>query len=218
VLREADRTAGSNAFERMHPDDADAGRQALLRAAATGKARELDLRLVDGDGRMRRYRAVVQPVKGEPKPAARLVLALRDITDLHESEEKLLITAHALEGMTEAIMITAAEGTIVTVNQAFSRITGHAKDDVIGQPEKAVRSALQMSDFFDNAYAAVHRDGYWSGSSWNRRQNGSVYREWRSIRAARDAAGAITHYIHVFYEVGVPRNGAAMPQGGAGAA
>ena len=199
--------AGGEAFERAHPDDAASARQAVLRAAATGKTREFALRLVDRDGRIRQYKAAVQPVRGEPRPAERLVLALRDVTDLRESEEKLLIAAHALEGMTEAIMITSANGTVVGVNRAFSHITGHAKDEVIGQPEKVLRSALLTGDFFDTAYATVQRDGYWSGTSWNRRKNGSVFREWRSIRAAKDAAGAVTHYVHVFYEVGTPRNG-----------
>ena len=155
-------------------------------------------------------------MRGSPGPAERVVLALRDVTDLHESEERLLIAAHALEGMTEAIMITAADGTIVTVNRAFSQITGHPREDVLGQPEKSICNPLQTLDFFDAAYAAVHRDGYWSGSSWNRRANGTVYREWRSIRAAKAPDGAVTHYIHVFYEVGAPRNGvSALPQGGA---
>jgi PAS domain S-box-containing protein len=210
VLAAADRAPGGNAFERAHPDDAEAARNAVLRAASTGRSRELVLRLVDSGGRMRRYKAVVSPVKGE---ANRLVLSLRDVTDLHESEERLLITAHALEGMTEAIMITAKDGTIVTVNRAFTQITGHAREDVLGQPEKSIRTALQTGEYFDNAYAAVQRDGYWSGTSWNRRRNGTVYREWRSIRAAKDAAGAVTHYIHVFYEVGAPRSGLAVPQG-----
>ena len=205
--------AGAEAFERAHPDDAAAGRQAVLRAAATGKAREFALRLVDRDGRIRQYKAAVQPVRDEPRPAERLVLALRDVTDLRESEEKLLIAAHALEGMTEAIMITAADGTVVGVNRAFSQITGHDKEEVMGQPEKALRSALLTAEFFDNAYAAVQRDGSWSGASWSRRKNGSVYREWRSIRSAKDAAGAVTHYIHVFYEVGTPRNGVAASNG-----
>ena len=216
VLPREDREPGANAFERAHPDDAEAARSAVLRAAATGRARELVLRLVDSQGRMRRYKAVVQPVKGEAKPAGRMVLALRDVTDLHESEERLLITAHALEGMTEAIMITAADGTIVTVNRAFTQITGHAKEDVLGQPEKSIRTAMQTADFFDNAYAAVHRDGYWSGTTWNKRANGTVYREWRSIRAAKADDGSITHYIHVFYEAGAPRNGVSvLPHGGA---
>jgi PAS domain S-box-containing protein len=206
VLEAADLAPGADAFARAHPDDAGSARAALLRAAATGKRRELKLRLLDRAGRIREYKSAVQPVKGEPRPATRLVLALRDVTDLRESEEKLLVAANALEGMTEAIMITAADGTIVTVNQSFSLVTGHVRDDVLGQPEKALRSPLQPPEFYDTAYATVLRKGYWSATLWNRRKNGAVYREWRSIRAAKDSAGVLTHFIHVFYEVGVPRN------------
>lgn len=211
VLPADAREPGVDAFERTHPEDGDAARNAVARAASTGRGRELALRLVDREGRMRRYHAVVQPVKGEPQPATRLVLALRDVTDLRESEEKLLITANALEGLTEAIMITAADGSIVTVNRAFTQITGHAREEVLGLPEKSIRHSLQPGDFFDEAYAAVHRDGHWSGTRWSRRKNGSVYREWRSIRSVKDARqgehGAVTHYVHVFSEVGAPRNG-----------
>jgi PAS domain S-box-containing protein len=219
VLSREDLVEGADAFVRAHPDDASEARIALLRSAASGKPRDLSLRLVDSAGRMRQYRGHVQPVKGEALPAARLVLALSDVTDLRASEEQLLIAGHALEGMTEAIMITAADGTIVSVNRAFSHITGHARDEVLGQPEKAVRSGLAPDSFYDQAYATVHRDNYWSGTIWNRRKNGSVYREWRSIRPVKEAAGqgahgAVTHYVHVFYEVGVPRNGVHSGAGG----
>jgi hypothetical protein len=54
----------------------------------------------------------------------------------------------------------------------------------------------------------VRRDGYWSGTTWSRRKNGSVYREWRSLRAVKDAVGGVTHYVIVFYEVGEQRGGA----------
>jgi PAS domain S-box-containing protein len=214
IFPERELLAGGDAFARAHPDDASAARISVLRSAATGKQRELQLRLVDGEGRVHDYRGHVQPVKGEALPAARLVLSLVDVTDLRASEEQLLITAHALEGMTEAIMITAADGTIVTVNRAFSAITGRSREEVVGQPEKAVRSGLAPDSFYDGAYATVHRENYWSGTIWNRRKNGSVYREWRSIRPAKDAAGKVTHYIHVFYEVGAPRNGVQSSAGG----
>ena len=45
-----------------------------------------------------------------------------------------------------------------------------------------------------------------SGTTWARRKNGSVYREWRSIRAVKDAAGTLTHYVIVFSEVGAQRS------------
>jgi len=205
VLDPAGLIAGSDAFAHAHPDDATNSRIALLRSAITGKEREMRLRLVDREGRMRQYRALVQPVKGEALPAERLVLALRDVTDLRESEERLLITAHALEGMTEATMITAADGTIVTVNRAFCEITGHERGDVLGQPEKAVRSGLQPAEYYDEVYATVHRLGHWSGTGWNRRKDGALYREWRSVRSVKDSSGAVTHYVHVFYEADSPR-------------
>jgi len=102
-------------------------------------------------------------------------------------------------------MITAADGTIVTVNRAFCEITGFARDEVLGQPEKSIRSGLLPPEHYDGVYATVHRDGYWSGSNWSKRKNGAVYRQWRSVRSVKDPNGAVTHYVHVFYEAGNPR-------------
>ena len=192
---------GAEAFKHIHPDDAEHAHMVIGRAAATGKPRELALRLVDSQGRIRQYRSHVHAVV-TGSPPYKVILVSQDVTDLRESEEKMLLAAHALEGMTEAIMITGADGTIVTVNRAFCEITGHARDDVLGQPEKTIRSGLLPPEFYEEAYATVHRAGYWSGTSWARRKNGSVYREWRSVRAVKDPNGAITHYVHVFYEAG----------------
>ena len=206
---ELELTPGGDAFRRIHPDDAERERMAVGRAAATGKPRELALRLVDRQGRVRQYRLRIQPVAGAAAPY-KVLLVSHDVTDLRESEERMLLAAHALEGMTEAIMITAADGTIVTVNRAFSEITGHTRDEVLGQPEKAIRSGLNSAEYYDEIYATVHREGYWSGTTWSRRKNGSIYREWRSVRSVKDqsgeaANGAVTHYVHVFYEAGSPK-------------
>ncbi len=200
ILDDAELAAGGDAFRRAHPDDAEQARAAVRRAATSGKARELALRLVDSEGRMRQYKTHVYPIAGAAP--VRVLLVSHDVTDLRESEERLLLAAHALEGMTEAIMITAADGTVVTVNRAFTELTGYTRDDVLGQSEKTVRNALQPPEFYDEIYAAVVREGYWSGTTWSRRKNGSVYREWRSIRAVREAGGPVTHYVMVFYEVG----------------
>ncbi|MGQ0544443.1 MAG: PAS domain S-box protein [Betaproteobacteria bacterium] len=199
IMTKEDLAAGADAWARAHPDDAEHARVAVLRAAATSKPREIALRMVDRDGRVRQYRCRAQAV-GEGD-RGHVLLVSHDVTALRESVERLLLAAHALEGMTEGILITAADGTVATVNRAFSEITGYTRDDVLGQPESAIRNALQPAEFYDEVHAIVQRDGYWSGSTWSRRKNGSVSREWRSVRAVRDPAGAATHYVHVFYEV-----------------
>ena len=193
LLEAGDLAPGADAFSRLHPDDAAKLREAFARA----KPQDLAVRLVDRTGRMRRYQTHAQPLG-----AQKMLLVSRDVTDLRESEERLLLAAHALEGMTEAIMITAADGTVVTVNRAFCEITGWRRDDALGHPEKAMRNALQEPAFYDEVFAVVKRAGYWSGTTWSRRRNGSVYREWRSVRAVKDPEGAISHYVMVFSEVG----------------
>ncbi|HET7672841.1 MAG TPA: PAS domain S-box protein [Burkholderiales bacterium] len=188
----ADLQPGGELFKRIHPDDA----EHLRRALKSEEPRELALRLVDREGRVRQYRSHVQPV------GSQRVLVSHDVTDLRESEERMLLAGHALEGMTEAIMITAADGTIQTVNRAFVEITGHSREEVLGQQEKAIRSHLMPPEYYDDAYATLLKNGYWSGTTWSKRKNGSIYREWRSIRVVKDPVGKVSHFVHVFYEVG----------------
>jgi PAS domain S-box-containing protein len=206
VLAAADLAVGADAFQRMHPDDADLARSAVLRASMTAKPRQISLRLFDKDGRLRQYKTWIHALTGDHhgNRAPRLLLVSQDVSDLRESEERLLLAAHAFESMTEAIVITAPDGTIVTVNRAFCELTGFTRDDVLGQPESAIRNALQPSDYYDEVYAAVVREGHWSGTTWARRKNGSIYREWRSVRAVREPGGPVTHYVMVFSEVGGP--------------
>jgi PAS domain S-box-containing protein len=201
IFREAELAMGSDGLGHVHPDDAENLRKALTEA----KARELPLRLVDREGRVRQYRSHLQPL-AQPD-GLRFLLVSHDVTDLKESEERMLLAAHALEGMTEGIMITSADGTVVSVNRAFAAITGHDREEVLGRPAKEIRSNLNPADYFDDALATAMTQGYWSGTTWSKRKNGSVYREWRSIRTVRDAAGTPTHFVHVFYEVGGRQNG-----------
>ena len=91
VLDPADLAPGADAFRRVHPEDAERARAGVLRSAASGKPREVALRLVDREGRVRRYKARVQAL-GHPEESLasqRLLLVSQDVTDLHESEERL---------------------------------------------------------------------------------------------------------------------------------
>jgi PAS domain S-box-containing protein len=199
---------GGDAFARAHPDDAEKARYEVRRVSVTGTSREMLLRLVDRDGRIRQFKTHVQPVEPEATapgvPHHRLLLSSRDVTDLKESEERLLVAAHALEGMSEPILITSADGTVLTVNHAFTQLTGFTRDDVLGRPEKEIRNGLEPPEFYDEVFVTVMRKGFWTGTAWGKRKNGSVYREWRSVRAVKDANGAVSHYVMVFFEVEAP--------------
>ena len=128
-------------------------------------------------------------------------MASRDITDLSDREEQLEVAAHAFERMAEAMVITNAGGRILTVNLSYTRITGYAQEDVLGRHESEFRTAMQPQTYYDDIYAQVLRTGHWDGTTWCRRRDGTLYREWRSVSSVRDRDGRITHYVALFREL-----------------
>ncbi len=131
--------------------------------------------------------------------------ALRlSLDEVRRNEEKLLVAAHAFENLGEALMIWSADGTIVQVNKAYTKLTGHAPEEVIGRPEAEFRSPLQPADFHAEVQRTLLKDGRWSGGIWARRKDGSLYREYRNISVVRDEGGGISHYVALFFETAQP--------------
>jgi PAS domain S-box-containing protein len=195
---------GEEAIRCVHSDDASSVREAFRRTVETGAPFELRFRIVGRDGAIRVFDTVGHTIRDPEGGVAGVVFVSRDVTELCERDERLKVAARAFETMSEAILIHAADGTIVAANEAFGAITGYSPDEVIGKPEKQFRTAMQPPSFYDEIYAAVVRDGRWSGTTWSRRRNGTVYREWRSVSVVRDASGRISHYVTLFFDIGQP--------------
>lgn len=201
LLAAEDLLLGTYSFSRVHPEDKQMMHDALQRMFDTGADVEFLHRLICADGRVRVLNCSGHPVRansGEPK---RAVLVSRDVTDLQASREQLDVATLAFENMAEAIMVTAADGRIVTVNKSFCRITGFTTAEVVGQDESAFRHALQPAGFYEGIYAEVARAGRWAGSTWAKRKDGSLYREWRSVSALRDERERVVYYVAVFSEM-----------------
>ncbi len=115
------------------------------------------------------------------------------------------LLTQAYDAMSCAVIITDAEGTIVSVNRAFSKITGWAPDEVIGQTPRVLASGRQDADFFETMWNALLTRGHWRGELWNRRKNGEVYPEFLSVDALRLEGGGITHFVAVFSDLADPR-------------
>jgi PAS domain S-box-containing protein len=205
IFRKDDLTAGGDAFRNLHEEDQFRVRGAVQVVVRSGEPCRLRLRLHTMNGEVRRFDAMVHPVKGSGEEGGAkihgAVLASRDVTELRDREEQLEVAGHAFERMTEGMVITNAAGRILSVNRSYSRITGYAQDEVVGKQESEFRTAMQPESFYDDVYAEVLRTGHWDGTTWCRRRDGTLYREWRSVSAVRDDDGRITHYVSLFREL-----------------
>lgn len=206
LFRAEDLAPGRDAFRNLHEDDQFRVRGAVQVVLRSGESCRLRMRLHTADGTVRRFEAMVHAVRedetDERGKIIGAVIAARDVTELSDREEQVELAAQAFERMAEAMMITNAAGRILTVNQSYARITGYAASEVVGRHESEFRGALQPPSFYDDLYAEVLRNGHWDGTTWCRRRDGTLYREWRSVSAVRDAADHITHHVILFRELG----------------
>ena len=126
---------------------------------------------------------------------------LSDITERRDAAEQLRLHARIFEQSDEAILITDAREKIVSVNPAFTRITGYSADEVIGETPRKFRSGRHDAAFFAKMWERLLGTGYWQGEVWDRRKDGEIYPKWLSIGSVRDAKGEITHYFSIFTDI-----------------
>ena len=112
-----------------------------------------------------------------------------------QAEEKLKLASSVFTHARESIAITDDSGTIVDVNDTFITTTGYSREDLIGQNPRILQSGRQSPEFYTEMWKALLEEGHWSGELWNRRENGEVYAEIKTISAVRNEQGITTHYI-----------------------
>lgn len=126
---------------------------------------------------------------------------LRDITETRKAQEQLRQAAIVFDNTIEGILMTDAQGVILTVNSAFSKITGYSHDEAVGNNPRLLKSDQHDAAFYEAMWRIVSSLGHWQGEIWNRRKDGEVYPEWLTINTVLDSKGEITHYIAIFTDL-----------------
>ena len=133
----------------------------------------------------------------------RVVVTFVDITERKRAEDQLMLAAQVFTSASEGIAITDAQGTIVDVNDAFVRITGYERAEVLGKNPRILQSGHQNADFYAQMWAELTAQGRWCGEIVNRRKNGETYPEMLTISAIRgtDPGGSTQHYVALFSDI-----------------
>lgn len=124
-----------------------------------------------------------------------------EITGKKQYEDKLRLAASVFTHAREAIMITALDGKIVEVNDAFCRITGFDRDDVLGRTPSVLSSGRHDASFYAAMWRALAETGHWQGEVWNRRKNGELFAEMLTVSAVRDEHGRAPYYVALFSDI-----------------
>ena len=192
---------GKGWTEGVHPDDWPRYKDIYASAFDARQAFSTDYRLRRFDGVYRWLADHGVPRYDDQGVFLGFIGTCIDITERKQAEEELHLAASVFTHAREGIMITAADGAIIDVNEAFTRITGYHRDDVLGRNPRILSSGRQGAEFYATMWRGLLEHGHWYGEIWNRRKNGEVYAGMQTISAVCNGQGATHHYVALFSDI-----------------
>ncbi len=117
--------------------------------------------------------------------------------EIGKREGELQRLSMVIEQSPESIVITDTAGCILYVNEAFQRITGYARDEVLGRNPRILNGGLTPRATYEQMWATLLAGEVWRGEFHNVRKDGSAYLELATIAPIKDAGGTVTHYVAV---------------------
>ena len=136
----------------------------------------------------------------EDGTVSRRVALFTDISERKRAEADLRVAAAAFESQ-EGMVICDAQGNILRVNQAFTKITGYAATEVVGLNPRHFQSGRHEPSFYADMWARIQVTGGWQGEIWDRRKTGEPYPVWLTVTAVRGPDGHVTHYVGTFADM-----------------
>lgn len=180
-------------LDTVHPEDYARVEEALANRGWTRFNEEYRIQRPDGSERWISTRSF--PIRGDNGEIYRCAGLSSDITArkrLEAEREKLL---RALEQTADMVMITNREGLIEYVNAAFEEATGYGRDEALGHRPSILNSGLMEREFFARMWKSLINGLPFTELFINRRKDGDLYYEAKTITPVRDEHGDITHFV-----------------------
>lgn len=125
--------------------------------------------------------------------------------ETNRAQNDLRISAIAFDS-NEGMVVTDANGIILRVNSAFTKITGYTEDDVIGQTLGMHGSSIKELNIYSEMWEAIKGSEVWEGEICNYRKNGETYPEFVTVAKVKDINAITTNYVTSIVDITIRKN------------
>lgn len=115
--------------------------------------------------------------------------------------DRLTMAKEVFDSTGQGIIVTNPSGEILSVNPAFTVLTGFLEEEVIGENPNILSAGKQDKTFYDKMWKTISTEGLWQGEVWNKRKNGEEYLQLLTISAVKDQSDDVTRYVGTFSDI-----------------
>ncbi len=137
----------------------------------------------------------LQPVKGVDGNVEGLVLSLLDVTERRRAQDVIHQLSRIVEQTEDTVVVTDCDGVIEYVNPAFERLTGYTKEEALGKTPRVLKSGIHDNHFYQELWNTILKGDVFQSEIANRKKNGDLFYEVKTITPLRDAQGNIINFV-----------------------
>ncbi|MDE2089474.1 MAG: diguanylate cyclase, partial [Gammaproteobacteria bacterium] len=101
----------------------------------------------------------------------------------------------AVEQTADSVFITDLDGRIEYVNPAFEALTGYTQKEILGKTPALFKSGRHDRVFYERLWSTILSGQVLMALFINKKKNGELYYEEKTITPLKDTKGAITHFV-----------------------
>jgi len=192
-------------LDMVHPDDRVLVDKAYRDSVANRKPYQVEHRLAMPDGRIKVILECGETHYGENGVPLRSIGTAQDISNIRQMESQMQLLGVAFQHSGEAILISDRQNNIVTVNPAFTALTGYSALEAMGKNPRFLSAGRNSREDYLAMWKSIRERGYWQGEIWDRRKDGGIYPKWMSVSVIRGDDGEIRYYIAHFTDISAER-------------
>ena len=200
-------------MQRVHPQDFEAMNESLF-AAIQGNDSEwiFEHRFLKADGSYAYVLNRAQFIRDVNGLAIKAIGALQDITEIKKERQHLELLESVITNTNDAVMITEAEPfdepgpRILFVNEAFCRMTGYRKDELLGKTPRILQGPKSDREALKKLGQSLRN---WESSETtviNYKKSGEPFWLHMSISPVADETGWYTHWISIERDITISKN------------
>ena len=185
----------------VHPQDRLQFEDSFTTAKLNISGFTIEHRIILPNDQVRYLKTIGESLSGPQLSQFCILGTTQDVTEHKLIQEQLEQASSVFENTAEGIMVTDAQRRIISVNPAFTDITGYTEQDAKGQLLEFRYSQLHNKSDYHDVFISLDEAGHWRGEMNNLCKDGSINPELITITAVTDEEQNLTNYILLFSDI-----------------
>ncbi len=194
---------------RLHPADRETvGNSLEIQLADPGQHKwSVDYRFLKADGQYAYVEEIGYIRRNLLGKAVRMIGVLRDVTKARQEQHELKLLVSVITNTNDAVLIAESDPLdisglkILYVNAAFTRVTGHLPEEVVGKSPALLKGFSPARNDFDKLQDAIYNLEPLKGATLRYVRDGEEFFINLALLPVTDARGVHTHWIAIGHDV-----------------